>query len=394
MAKVYPSLENISRLKVKPTEGELYLLNYLVTELDDTYEVFFNPFLDGDRPDFIILKKHVAIFVIEVKDYDLVNYSIDGTNKWTVKSGQGKSRISSPQAQAFMYKKNLYQLHLPVLGLAKLENRNFFNLVEPLVYMHKADRTEIDMLYRHPENLVKEKINELTKNYKLGNINYEFYNRRAEGFSRIKKNVSRDKSIIYTKDRLAGLLNKINGFKPHTLFDDRVYDDLKRRLMPSEHVLKQGKEISLDEKQKKLIVSESGQSKIMGVAGCGKTTVMASRAVNAHLRHHERVLIITFNITLKNLIKDKISDILGQRDEQSFAVTNYHQFFNSQLNTITEDISGLIDEYGFDQLYKRDIFKGKELERYQTILVDEVQDFELQIEQLNMGEGLVEGTRV
>ena len=188
MAKVYPSLENISRLKVKPTEGELYLLNYLVTELDDTYEVFFNPFLDGDRPDFIILKKHVAIFVIEVKDYDLVNYSIDGTNKWTVKSGQGKSRISSPQAQAFMYKKNLYQLHLPVLGLAKLENRNFFNLVEPLVYMHKADRTEIDMLYRHPENLVKEKINELTKNYKLGNINYEFYNRRAEGFSRIKKN--------------------------------------------------------------------------------------------------------------------------------------------------------------------------------------------------------------
>lgn len=376
MAKVYPSLENISRLKVKPTEGELYLLNYLVEELDDTYEVFFNPFLDGDRPDFIILKKHVAIFVIEVKDYDLVNYSIDGTNKWAVKSGEGKSRISSPQAQAFMYKKNLYQLHLPVLGLAKLENRNFFNLVEPLVYMHKADRTEIDMLYRLPENLVKEKINELTKNYKLGNINYEFYNRRAEGLSRTRKNLSRDKSIAYTKDRLAGLLNKINGFKPHTLFDDRVYNDLKRRLMPSEHVLKQGKEIPLDEKQKKLIVSENGQSKIMGVAGCGKTTVMASRAVNAYNRHHERVLIITFNITLKNLIKDKISDILGQRDEQSFAVTNYHQFFNSQLNVLAEDISGLIDEYGFEQLYKHDIFKDKELDRYQTILVDEVQDFE------------------
>lgn len=376
MAKVYPSLENISRLKVKPTEGELYLLNYLVSELDDTYEVFFNPFLDGDRPDFIILKKHVAIFVIEVKDYDLVNYSIDGTNKWAVKSGQGKSRISSPQAQAFMYKKNLYQLHLPVLGLAKLENRNFFNLVVPLVYMHKADKHQLDSLYQPAEALVKAKVSELTQNLKLGNINYEFYNRRAEGFSRIKKNFSRDKSIVYTKDRLAGLLNKINGCKPHTLFDDRVYDDLKRRLMPSDHVLKQGKEIPLDEKQKKLIVSENGQSKIMGVAGCGKTTVMASRAVNAYNRHHERVLIITFNITLKNLIKDKISDILGQRDEQSFAVTNYHQFFNSQLNVLAEDISGLIDEYGFEQLYKHDIFKDKELDRYQTILVDEVQDFE------------------
>ena len=59
MAKVYPSLENISRLKVKPTEGELYLLNYLVTELDDTYEVFFNPFLDGDKPDFILSLIHI-----------------------------------------------------------------------------------------------------------------------------------------------------------------------------------------------------------------------------------------------------------------------------------------------------------------------------------------------
>ncbi|MCV5804659.1 nuclease, partial [Escherichia coli] len=73
------------------------------------------------------------------------------------------------------------------------------------------------------------------------------------------------------------------------LFDDRVYDDLKRRLMPCEHVLKQGKAVSLDDKQAKLAVSCVGKEKIKGVAGCGKTTIIAQRAVNAHERHKERV---------------------------------------------------------------------------------------------------------
>lgn len=55
---LHPTLENILRLKVAPTPGELHLLNHLTENLDDSYEIFFNPFIDGDRPDFIILKKH------------------------------------------------------------------------------------------------------------------------------------------------------------------------------------------------------------------------------------------------------------------------------------------------------------------------------------------------
>ncbi|WP_318517122.1 nuclease-related domain-containing protein [Photobacterium leiognathi] len=152
MAIIYPSLENISRLKVKPTEGELWIVNYLNENLDESYEVFFNPFLDGDRPDIIILKKDVAIFVIEVKDYDLKNYNVDSFNKWSVVSHQGSNPISSPQSQAFTYKNNLYQLHLPVLGLGYLSNRYFFNLVQPLVYFHKANKFQINELYKNAEN--------------------------------------------------------------------------------------------------------------------------------------------------------------------------------------------------------------------------------------------------
>ncbi|QYK05830.1 nuclease-related domain-containing DEAD/DEAH box helicase [Shewanella zhangzhouensis] len=376
MAKIFPSLENISRLKVKPTEGEMYLLNTFAQNLDDTFEVFFNPFLDGDRPDFIVIKKGVAIFVIEVKDYNLDNYSVDEFNKWSVKHAGGSSRIASPQAQAFTYKRNLYQLHLPILGLSNLSNRHFYNLVQPFVYLHKADKVKINSFYKHAEDQQRSASNMLFTQRKSGEISLEIYNRRADGVSSSKKKLSRDKSMAYGIDRVVDMLKKMKSFYPSCLFDDRVYDEFKRRLKPCEHVKRQGKPIPLDDKQAKLTVSLVGKEKIKGVAGCGKTTIIAQRAVNAHKRHEDNVLIVTFNITLKNLIKDRISDTLGYRDEQNFTVTNYHQFYNSQINTSGQDISALIEVYGLEQLYKTDCFQDYVLSRYQTILVDEVQDFE------------------
>lgn len=376
MATIYPSLENISRLKVKPTEGELHLVNYLNENLNESYEVFFNPFLDGDRPDIIILKKDIAVFVIEVKDYELKNYMVDSFNKWSVMSNQGVSRISSPQSQAFTYKNNLYQLHLPVLGLGYLTNRNFFNLVHPFVYLHKADKAELTHFYRSAENTVGDSSRILLDLRRDNKIAIDQYNRKADGIESSKKKLSRDKSMAYCSDTLQNLVSKIKGYSTHILFDERVYDDFKRRLIPCEHVLKQGKKVTLDTKQEKLVISSACKEKIKGVAGCGKTTIIANRAVNAHARHGSKVLILTYNITLKNLIKDKISDVLGYRDNENYAVTNYHQFFNSQLNATGLNIESLIGQYGLDKMYSVDCFTEHEVHQYQTILLDEVQDFE------------------
>ncbi len=113
MAVIYPELENILRLKVSPTPGEWELVSYLKEHLDGTYEVFFNPYLDGDRPDIIILKENCSTFIIEVKDWNLRNYRVTENNKWEVSDGSKFSRKASPQSQAFRYKKNLYDLHLP-----------------------------------------------------------------------------------------------------------------------------------------------------------------------------------------------------------------------------------------------------------------------------------------
>ncbi|MEI7504281.1 MAG: hypothetical protein WCJ61_13455, partial [Paludibacter sp.] len=61
MAQFFPSFDDILHLRVKPEIGELFLLNFLKSHLDDSFEVFFNPFLNGDRPDIIIMKENQGV---------------------------------------------------------------------------------------------------------------------------------------------------------------------------------------------------------------------------------------------------------------------------------------------------------------------------------------------
>ena len=48
MAIVYPDFQTISKLRTPATEGEFHLLDELSFNLSSDFEIFFNPFLDGD----------------------------------------------------------------------------------------------------------------------------------------------------------------------------------------------------------------------------------------------------------------------------------------------------------------------------------------------------------
>ncbi len=376
MAVIYPDIENIQRLKVPPTLGEWSLINHLKDNLDDTYEVFFNPYLDGDRPDIIILKEHCSAFIIEIKDWDLKNYKITENNSWEVFDGAKYSRKASPQSQTFRYKKNLYDLHLPVVGLARLTNPNFYNLVHCFVYFHNSDKSLIDLLYLPAEEKLRDEQYRLNQAVQEKKIVFDSYEKAREYLVRKMRNIQRDKNMSFGDDRLDHLIKKIKQNSKHVLFDENVYRDFKRRLSPPEHTLNQGVPIKFDNKQLSLTNSENIKGKIKGVAGCGKTSILSQRAINASQRHGSAVLILTFNITLKNYIRDKISDIQGSRDFTTFEISNYHQFFNSQVNNSGQDFGELVEKYGIERLYSIDVFQGLDLPKYQTILVDEIQDYQ------------------
>lgn len=169
------------------------------------------------------------------------------------------------------------------------------------------------------------------------------------------------------------------GSKYDVLFDDSIYNDFKRRLSPSEWTGKQGIPIEFTKEQKKYIKSIKGERKrIRGVSGCGKSMILGARALDAYSQH-KNVLILTFNLTLRNLIRDRLSYLNyhlynNEIDVNRIEISNYHHFFVSKLNEYgIEPDEGLYDP----NLYiKRNIFKGCEIEKYDSIFIDEIQDYE------------------
>ncbi|MGC9491446.1 UvrD-helicase domain-containing protein, partial [Vibrio genomosp. F10] len=155
------------------------------------------------------------------------------------------------------------------------------------------------------------------------------------------------------------MIKKIKQLTQNNLFTDDIYQDFVRRLSPPTHTLEQGLTIQFDAKQNKLTESKPERRKVKGVAGCGKTTIMAQRAINAHNRHNGPVLILTFNITLRHYIKDKISQIQNKGAENHFEIMHYHGFINNKLN-----------EYGFDigELLKR--YRGSDDEKFEKLYSD------------------------
>ena len=265
---------------------------------------------------------------------------------------------------------------MPTVGLARLTNPNFYNLVHCFVYFHNSDKIAIDSLYLPAEEEHREEQHRINQAIREKKIAFDSYEKARIYLERKKYNLQRDRNMSFGSDRLGHLVKKIKQNSKHILFDENVYRDFKRRLSPPNHTLNQGIPIKFDNKQLPLTNSENVKGKIKGVAGCGKTSILSQRAINAHQRHDSTVLILTFNITLKNYIRDKISDIQGNRDFSIFEISNYHQFFNSQVNNSDQDFGELIERHGIDRIYSIDIFQGFDVPKYQTILVDEIQDYQ------------------
>lgn len=195
--------------------------------------------------------------------------------------------------------------------------------------------------------------------------------------------------MLFTLDRLKreSLWKNISypmfflGDKPSKFFNDEIYNELDRILRPSEQSKLKYADIKLNPKQRTLANSRANaKQKVRGPAGCGKTLVMAIRAVNAYKRTNQPVVLLTFNITLRNHIRDCISAILGDIPNKGkilqtfFLIENYHHFIKTYRNK-----NNYIDEMKVDTKgKKRDTYalKDTSARKYQTILVDEVQDFQ------------------
>ena len=86
-----------------------HLVEYLRHSLDDSFEIFVEPKINGDHIHILILRKNAGIYLLQVKPFSLDNYFIDST--WVEKSTL--IQFQSPIQQMINYKNNFFMYHLP-----------------------------------------------------------------------------------------------------------------------------------------------------------------------------------------------------------------------------------------------------------------------------------------
>lgn len=381
MANISPTIENIKRLKVQPTDGEWHLLNYFIEHLPENVEIYFQPFLNGDMPDIILVQKDAGVSIIEVKDWNLNLYNIDKDNRWHLT--ENGALLKSPFQQVFRYKTNLFNLHIDGMLEAKLKNKQFFGRINSYVYFHHATKKSISHFFSNVINEYKTIEQNLHESFKNKNISYDKYEQQLEYQKRKKHKIERDINFhSIGNDNIDKIhLPSIDS----NIFKEHIYKEFQRYLQPPYHTLNDGIKINYTKNQERLSVSKSIHQKIKGVAGSGKTVTLAKRAVNAHKRHDEMVLILTYNITLKSYIHDRISDIREDFSWKYFYITNYHQLITQLFNNIGVEIqipedlaSNQLSKFLDDNYYSNTKLFEKyknDIPKYKSIFIDEIQDY-------------------
>lgn len=324
---------------LKPEEGELFLFNFLKDNLDDSYEIYFQPHLNGDRPDIVLMRKDYGVLVIEAKNWCMDSHDFNQL--------YGKN---TPASQVKKYKENLYNLHIKNLSELTAVNKDCFNIVRCALYFHNSTETE--------------------SMNKLQEYDMEYKNNKNDYIVLGKDSLNKEKLIKILK------LVKLEGEK-FPLFTNELYIAFKNELQASENIKEQCAKLAYNSEQKEIINKiEPKQQKIKGVVGSGKTLILAQRAVNAYKRLGGEILILHFNISLKNYIFDKISAVKENipKYKEKFIVQNYHNFFNIQANNLELKVKSK------DDCENIDFFESEKekIKKYNAIFIDEVQDFQVE----------------
>jgi len=340
VATLNPSQKIINNQKVSPTTGEQRMLDFLVKNLGDNFEIYWQPYLNGDQPDIIVVRPKSGVLIIEVKDWDLSNYMVGEKGRWQIRSNN--QNIKSPLSQVNRYRWNIINLHVESFLEKTITNNSYYSLINRMIFF--SQNTEAEVLAYFEDSYPRKQL------------------RYLELFG----------SDSLSANRLQITLQKCRLEKDSNLFNEELYLNLKRYLKPPYHEIEDGLDIEYTNAQKELIKSIPGErKKISGVAGSGKTLVLAKRAVNAHKRTGKTVLILTFNISLKNYIHDKINDVRESFNWGVFQIVHYHQFFLSQANNYGVPIISLSD---WENVKFFENVKSQ-IQKYDAIFIDEAQDY-------------------
>ena len=321
---------SIECLRGSVDEDTLYFYNKIKNECSNTYTVFIRPAIGVDMPDVVLASMSKGIIIFNVCQD--VNY-LEKDNK----------RVEN-------IKEFLFNTHLKSIKVDSIINPSVYGSVKTGIYFPNSTQSEVEDAIRQ----LNEKLNK-------DNSENDIESTEKDHFAYLVKSFPSDDFKV-TLNRLTS-----RGFRSD------YYNELVKIITGNWHSYRDGDtNFRLTPKQRELVRSNNNRLRVKGVAGCGKTQVVANRAVECHLRTGRKVLILTFNISLIQYVRMRINQVPADFSTNMFEITNYHQFFISMANKYSGKKPSITD---FDNESFFEPYKNK-IERYDSIVIDEVQDFE------------------
>lgn len=149
-----------------------------------------------------------------------------------------------------------------------------------------------------------------------------------------------------------------------------IYPEILIEVEPPKQTHHLGNIKLLDLKQQEFAYQIGAGHRILrGVAGSGKTLILATRArVLADQDPEKRILVLCYNVTLANYLKSLFNlDIY-----RNIEVCNFHRFASRRIQTVFRQ--GETQEDFGKRLFKA-ISELEEIGKYDAVLIDEAQDF-------------------
>lgn len=358
-----PPKDQWDRLPTSLTDGERAVAELFDAKLPSEWEIYVQPHLNGNRPDFVLLNPFAGIAVFEVKD-------------WSLSTLEHKIRHSSaeiPVRKIQVYKDEIFNLYCPRLdgglGMAAITSGLIFTMIPQSEVDRILSPTLGDGMRSNPSK------------YPIS------------GSERVEKG---DIARLFPENNMWGPTNFSRVMSNDTA------EDLRAWLRDPDFSQEQRKPLNLNEEQREIATERttSGYRRVKGPAGSGKSLALAARAA-VIASQGKRVLVCSYNITLMNYLRDLVArhnrtlvETGGARPRvvrQNIEFRHFHGWCKWICTNHTE----FKEEY--DQLWQQfprgDILNehmatlmsqiyadSRDLEvlpRYDAILVDEGQDFRL-----------------
>jgi len=327
--------------QTRRTQGEVRLAHVLCENLPHDWEIFIEPFLNGDRPDVVLLNPQFGIWVIEVKDWNPENYKRDGNALYVINS-RGEHRLAyerRPEGQLQRYRDHFSQLAQTELGGSLNDH-----IIRYALYLHKMTATQGTKLFAMPDDVLV-----------IGRDNL-------------------DESLDVIIDSRSALA------QPLTRFQTQI---LRSWLLPPDHYTGRLQPVSLNKQQERYAHPQPGKHRIIqGAAGSGKSLVLAVRAATL-ASEGKSVLIVSFNITLWHYLRSLIGATGIEFKRYLVQYTHFHGFCKDFL--AENEVPWPSDYKSAEELFleivpalvRSTLKSGKNAKKrkFDAILIDEGQDF-------------------